>query len=129
MVVVDHLKRIRYFTTRHCGSTHDARIFSESHLRANLERNFDNNNPRVLIGDEGFGCSRILLTPIRSDRIADEHQRNYNKAHKKARVVVEHSFGILVLKNINVSLSLILQQKSLELLTSCSPSKRCLSYL
>jgi hypothetical protein len=95
MVVVDHLKRIRHFTTRHCGSMHDARIFSESHQRANLDRNFDENRPRVLIGDEGYACSQIVLTPIRSDRIVDDHQKNYNKAHKRARVVVEHSFGIL----------------------------------
>jgi DDE superfamily endonuclease len=27
--------------------------------------------------------------------VVDEHQRNYNRAHKRARVTVEHCFGML----------------------------------
>jgi hypothetical protein len=95
MVVCDHLKRIRYFTSRHCGSAHDSRIFNESHLRAKLESEVEENSPRVILADEGYGCSRILLTPLRSDRITDQHQKDYNSAHKRARVTVEHCFGIL----------------------------------
>jgi len=74
MVVGDNKKRIRYFTARHVGSAHDARIFNESHLRAQLEREFDPDDPKVLLGDEGYSCSRILITPIRRDRIATPNQ-------------------------------------------------------
>ena len=95
MVVVDHLKRIRHFSSHHCGSAHDSRIFYESHLRAKLEREFDENQPRVLLGDEGYSCTPILLTPIRHDRVVDEHQKAYNRAHKRTRVRVEHAFGLL----------------------------------
>ena len=95
MVVTDHLKRIRHFSTRHCGSAHDSQIFAESHLRAKLEEDFDENYPRVLLGDEGYSCTRILLTPIRNDRIVTDSQKQYNKAHKKTRVKVENAFGIL----------------------------------
>ena len=95
LMVCDHLKRIRHFTARHVGSTHDSRIFNESYLRANLEANFDQNNPKVLLGDEGFPCSHILLTPIRQDRIQNENQRRYNIAHKRTRIIVEHTFGML----------------------------------
>ena len=95
MVVVDNLKRIRHFTSRHCGSAHDSKIFGESHLRAKLERDFDPEKPRVLIGDEGYRCLKFLLTPIREDRITTESQRNYNKALSRVRITVEHSFGIL----------------------------------
>ena len=42
-----------------------------------------------------FNYLQVLLTPIRQDRVADEHQRRYNKAHKKARVSIEHCFGMV----------------------------------
>jgi len=89
------LKRIRHFTSRHAGSAHDARIFNESHLKARLEANFDPNSPKIILGDEGYACSRVLLTPIRRDRVADDHQRDYNRCHKKTRVSVEHAFGMI----------------------------------
>ena len=38
---------------------------------------------------------KVLLTPIRRDRIVDDHQRNYNHAHKKTRVIIEHCFGVI----------------------------------
>ena len=95
MVVCDHLKRIRYFTSRHCGSAHDSRIFNESHLRAQLENQFDPEDPLVLLGDEGYSCSRVLLTPIRHDRIATPSQAAYNAALKKIRVFIEHVFGMV----------------------------------
>ena len=53
MAVVDHKMRFRHFTTRHCGSCHDARIFNESHLRARLSQEFSDVQPQVLLGDEG----------------------------------------------------------------------------
>ena len=95
MMICDHLKRIRHFTSRHVGSTHDSRIFKESHLRATLEQNFDPNNPKVLLGDEGFACSHILLTPIRRDRLRNAHDNQYNFVHKRTRIVIEHTFGML----------------------------------
>ena len=98
MVVVDHQMRIRHFTARHCGSAHDARIFKESTLRAKLVQDFDENQPRVLIGDEGYACTNVLITPIRADRIVNEAQSRFNKALRKARITVEHSFGILNLQ-------------------------------
>ena len=87
--------RIRHFTARHCGSAHDARIFQESDLRIKLEQDFNSDRPRILIGDEGYPCSRILLTPIRDDRVRTPNQTNYNKALSRARIIVEHTFGVL----------------------------------
>jgi len=95
MVMVDHLKRIQHFISRHVGSAHDARIFNESHLKARLEANFNPNSPKIILGDEGYACSRVLLTPIQRDRVAHDHQRDYNRCHKKTWVSVEHSFGII----------------------------------
>jgi hypothetical protein len=64
-------------------------------LRVKLEEEFDRNNPKVLLGDEGFPCSNILLTPIRQERVLEEKQARYNLAHKSTRIAVEHTFGIL----------------------------------
>jgi len=95
LMVCDHLKRIRFFTTRHVGSTHDARIFNESHLWVKLEENFDAQNPKVLLGDEGFACSPVLITPLRADQIENDQQRKFNFAHKQTRIGIEHTFRIL----------------------------------
>jgi len=62
-------------------------------LRVKLEEEFDQNNPKVLLGDEGFPCSNIVLTPIRQERVLEEKQTRYNLAHKSTRIAVEHTFG------------------------------------
>ena len=81
MMVCDFKRRIRHFTCRHVGSAHDSRIFNESFLKADLERNFDKKNPRVLIGDEGYPCTNILLTPIRSDRVSTREEIEVSYSH------------------------------------------------
>ena len=55
-----------------------------------------------LIGDEGFACSSTLLTIVRSaevGKITDPEfltkVKAYNRALKKARVRIEHTFGCL----------------------------------
>ena len=78
MVMVDHLKRIRHFTSRHAGSAHDARIFNESHIKPRLEANFDPKSLKVILSDKGYACSRVLPTLIQRDYVADDHQRDYN---------------------------------------------------
>ena len=95
MAVCDHQLRFRHFTSRHCGSCHDARIFKESFLYAHLAGQFDASHPLVLLGDEGYGCEEFLLTPIREDRITSEGEQRYNRAHKKTRIYIEHAFGVL----------------------------------
>ena len=54
MAVCDHQHRIRYWTNRHAGSAHDARIFSESNLRANLDAQYDPECPLYLLGKVFF---------------------------------------------------------------------------
>jgi hypothetical protein len=98
----DHKKRIRYFSSRHAGSAHDAKIWNESHLRAALEDRFSLSEPQFLIGDEGFGCSDVLLTVVREaqlQKITDHAQKekalSFNRSLKKTRIIIEHSFGML----------------------------------
>ncbi|XP_048879280.1 putative nuclease HARBI1 [Brienomyrus brachyistius] len=74
------------------GSTHDARILSESGLKQLFEGHYVPVNCHLL-GDSGYPCKPWLLTPyLRPD---PGPQLNYNKAHKKTRSVVERGIGQL----------------------------------
>jgi hypothetical protein len=102
VVICDHLKRVRFFTNRHCGSAHDSRIWEETHLKSRLATRFSPHQLQHLIGDEGFACSDTLLTIVREhqlNKITDPHKKEkcqaYNAALKKARISVEHCFGMI----------------------------------
>ncbi|KAK4876905.1 hypothetical protein RN001_009411 [Aquatica leii] len=69
-VVCDHNRKIRDVFIGYPGSVHDARVFRNSPLCANLEEM----------------CDRGQLTP---------QQINYNVQLSKNRYVIEHTFGIL----------------------------------
>lgn len=76
---------------RYAGSAHDSRIYNNSHLKRRFEggdlRNFK------LIGDQGYACSSVLLTPIRFP--CNDAERRYNEHLTRARSSVERCFGIL----------------------------------
>ena len=102
MVICDHLNRVRFFSNRHAGSAHDSKIWSESFCCGKLEGEFDPQKPLCLLGDEAFACSNVLLPPVRqvqldrqTDPVLKAKMEGYNKSHKKARIGVEHCFGIL----------------------------------
>jgi hypothetical protein len=47
----------------------------------------------LLLGDSGYPLKKYLLTPYRPDP-REAHKKNYNRAHKRTRVLVEHTIGI-----------------------------------
>lgn len=73
------------------GSAQDSRIFRESHIGQELQRG--DRAGVTIIGDAGYGLQTYLLVPIRQPLTAGE--RRYNAAHKRTRVRIEQSFGIL----------------------------------
>lgn len=101
MCVVNHRHKIRHFTSSHAGSAHDSRIFEESFLCAKLRERFNAREPLALLGDEGYACSDVMLTPFRRQQLQSTTQEEkarmmaYNKTHKTTRLQVEHTFGIL----------------------------------
>ena len=101
MCIVDFQGKFRYFTCRHPGSCHDSKIFGESTIRGKLVQEFDARQPLALIGDEGYGCEDVLLPPVRRQQLRGSQgdvkakMEEYNRVHKKTRIKVEHSFGIL----------------------------------
>lgn len=83
--------RIISVVARHPGSAHDSRIFNESKIKTRLEE--ADLQSYLLIGDQGYACSRYLLTPVRFPRTDGE--RHYNYHFIQARTCVERTFGIL----------------------------------
>ena len=95
IAVCDNRYRIRYFSARFPGSVHDARIFNESILKQNLIQQFNPERPRFILGDEGFPCSNVLLTPIRRARVDTPSKRRYNRLVRHSRWRIESCFGVL----------------------------------
>ena len=48
----------------------------------------------ILLGDSGYACKKWLLTPFRDNQLQNCHKReNFNREQKRARCIVERSFG------------------------------------
>ena len=80
--------QISNIVARWPGSVHDARIFDNSRLCAQLERG---DIPGILLGDSGYPCRQYLMTPIHDPQTRP--QRNYNVAQIRTRNTVERMFG------------------------------------
>ncbi|XP_031354451.1 putative nuclease HARBI1 [Photinus pyralis] len=88
-VVCDAKCKIRDIVARWRGSTHDSRIWNECHLR---RRFMHGEIDGVLVGDNGYQCSRYILTPLLNPQTNAEQR--YNTAHIRTRNVIERTFGI-----------------------------------
>ena len=95
MIICDNRYRIRFYSGRYPGSVHDARIWNESWVKQVLERQYNPENPRYLIGDEAYPCSNILLTPINRARADILPKRRYNRRLRNTRWRIESCFGVL----------------------------------
>ena len=73
------------------GSVNDSRVFQDTELRRYLQ-----SKPvgfGVVLGDNGYGIQSYLMTPILyPDSVG---HRRYNSSHRKTRVIVEHTLGML----------------------------------
>lgn len=74
---------------RYAGSTHDSTIFRVSRVYTKL---VDREIHGSLLGDAAYACTNFLFTPINNPQNAAEVR--YNRAHKRARNIVERAFGI-----------------------------------
>ncbi|XP_052258927.1 putative nuclease HARBI1 [Dreissena polymorpha] len=89
-MVCDHSKKVRSLTAKWPGSTHDARIWRECHLRNQFEQGAHNG---FILGDSGYPCTPYLMTPFRTPEA--QNQEQFNLALCKTRVLVEQTFGII----------------------------------
>jgi len=88
--VVDADLRFLNLVTRWPGSVHDSRIFRTSELYASFETNEIDYG--ILLGDNGYGLSRYLLTPVLNVTPHSAEAR-YNKSQIKTRNCIERAFG------------------------------------
>ena len=62
---------------------HDSTIYNRSELKTYLEENFDPENPRFCLGDKGYACSSVMITPFRQNQhvegVDDQQLRDYNR--------------------------------------------------
>ena len=91
--VCDRQMIFRNIVARWSGSTHDSRIFNNSRLCQKLQNQEING---ILLGDQGYACSRFLLTPVRNARTPA--QQRFNRHQIRARNVIERSFGVLKMR-------------------------------
>lgn len=90
--VCDHNRKIRDVFIGYPGSVHDARVFRNSPLCANLEGMCGR---YVLLGDSAYPLKTNLLVPFKDRGQLTQRQVNYNILLAKNRYLIEHSFGIL----------------------------------
>ena len=90
--VCDDKLKLTNLVARWRGSTHDSRIFQNSTLYSQFERN-EKYKGYHLLGDSGYACSNAILTPFREP--ATEAQERYNTSQIKTRGHIERCFGVL----------------------------------
>ena len=91
-LVCDSNLRILSVNCKWPGSTHDAFILRNSDVWDVFEEN-ENPPKGWLLGDQGYMLKPWLLTPINTPNTPAENQ--YNRAHKRARCVIERCNGVL----------------------------------
>lgn len=88
--VCDHNLIFTNVVARWQGSAHDSRVFSESAIYGQLERD---GLDGWLLGDAGYPLKRYLLTPLANPQTRPE--KAYQFAHVQTRNSIERAFGIL----------------------------------
>ena len=69
------------------------RIFEESDLKEQARSRYAGRY--VILGDEAYRLSDLLITSIRRDRADTAAKKLFNRLHKSTRVIIEHTFGVL----------------------------------
>ncbi|XP_017476478.1 PREDICTED: putative nuclease HARBI1 isoform X1 [Rhagoletis zephyria] len=95
MIICDSEMRIRYVNAEFPGCNHDSHIWNVSSARSFCERKYlEGERNCLLLGDAGYALEPWLMTPFRSPQLGSP-ESVYNKAHSKARNIVERTIGVL----------------------------------
>lgn len=95
LAVCDHQKRFTYVQTGHFSSATDFRAQQTSALVQNPANLFD--DEQYVLGDSGFYCTNEIVPMYRrkANSQLSEEETEFNDHVARARVLVEHAFGIL----------------------------------
>ena len=88
-VICDAKPSITNIVARWPGSVHDARIFDECQIKERFEEGVIGG---YLLGDPGYPCLPYLMTPLQNP--TTQAERNYNRAQRCTRSLVERLFGV-----------------------------------
>ena len=94
MFLVDANGKILHVDPQWPGSTHDSRVLTESDVDPYLS-GFPYGRNSMILGDSGYKATPWCLTPYRESPNLTPAQRRYNRIHKRSRVIVEQSLGVL----------------------------------
>ena len=98
LAVCDEAKRFTYLQTGHYASASDFRAQRSSALHRRPRELFSRD--QFVLGDSGFYCS-LNVIPMYRRRAAQDltrEQQKFNDRVAKARVKIEHAFGVLKLR-------------------------------
>ncbi|XP_064470212.1 putative nuclease HARBI1 [Ornithodoros turicata] len=87
-------RRILFVNARYPGSCHDASVWAASQLCREAPTIFEDGE--WLIGDSAHSLQPWLMTPVRTSTTQEEI--DYNDAHSRTRVRIEHCFGMLKMR-------------------------------
>ena len=87
-VTVDADDRITSIDAKWPGRTHDARVYRNSELRERFETG---DYTGILLGDSGYACSNVTVTPKMAPITQSDHR--FNRAHRGTRCGIECVFG------------------------------------
>lgn len=95
LIACDHKMRIRCVDARYPGSNHDSHVWNLSDARQHFEQQHQQGvRNSFILGDAGYPLEPWLITPFRSPE-QFSCESNFNKAHAKARNIVERTIGLL----------------------------------
>lgn len=93
MIVCTIDYRIIYASTGRPASTHDTRVWRNSHLFNHIEQYLD--EEEYLLADSGYPLSRHVIIPYKKPHTNKQRNRAFNKHLSQVRIKVEHCIGIL----------------------------------
>lgn len=88
--ICDPFRKFTFVSVRWPGSCHDSFVLKQTSLWDEFE---DGRREGFILGDSGYPCRSWLMTPVSVPR--ERNEEAYNKAHKRTRVLIECSFGML----------------------------------
>ena len=97
-VVCDHRRRIQYVLTGLPGSAHDQRVYGRTRLARNPDEFFARSE--YILADSAYTPTKTVVPVLKKPvgRDLNRNETKFNHAMASARVVAEHTIGVLKMR-------------------------------